>query len=412
MDKTVSEEELHANSGQDGKPAYVAYRGQVYDVSSSRLWRGGQHMRRHNAGNDLTADFSAAPHDESVLQRVPLVGSLPAREAPVSEPPALIRWLLEKGPRPHPLAVHFPVAYVAATAVLLLLYLATANDLFEAVAYYVLWLGVAISPVTILLGAMTWWYNYGHKLTRPFQVKISVSAVLLVLGAIALVLRTADPGILVRQEPAGWAYLLLVVLMVLCVAVLGWVGDEITFPRRPSERGLRALLKRVLRPRYLVPVAVLLGVGLLILLLSYEVIGVEFADVMEDQPSAGPQDAPRLLPPADAVPISRPAYLDDPAQLTNPVPADDVSLQRGGVLFSLHCAVCHGAGGQGDGPVTKFWRNDAHPPANLAQIGASLTDGILYQAIGEGIGGMPPLRENMDERERWDVINYVKSLKP
>ena len=408
VEKTVSEKELRSGDGQEGRPAYVAKDGVVYDVSASRMWRGGQHMHRHDAGQDLSAAFSGAPHDESVLQRVPRVGTLAPKEEPQDQVPTLIRWVLEKGPRPHPLAVHFPVAYAAATAILVVLYLLTGLEAFETISYYVLWMGVVISPLTIGLGALTWWYNYGHKLTRPFQIKIGVSLLLLGLGGLALLLRALDPGLLVQGHANGGLYITLLMSMVLCVSVLGWVGDEITFPRKRQTNGYLRLLKRMI-----VPLGALLILGLAILLLSYEVVGVEFADFMEDQPSAGAQDAPRIVLPAEAVPFSRPAYLDDPNQVVNPVPADAVSLQRGAVLFSQNCAVCHGAGARGDGPVTRFWKGGQRRPPDLTQDYISgLADGILYGILRDGFGGMPPLRENLNERERWDVLNYVRSLKP
>jgi len=70
MDKHISEDELSKNDGQDSRPAYVAYKGIVYDVSGSRLWASGLHQRRHKAGQDLTAEFTAAPHDESVFKHL------------------------------------------------------------------------------------------------------------------------------------------------------------------------------------------------------------------------------------------------------------------------------------------------------------------------------------------------------
>jgi predicted heme/steroid binding protein/uncharacterized membrane protein len=232
VDRTVSEEELHASTGLDGRPAYVAKDGVVYDVSGSRMWRGGQHMRRHNAGNDLTADFGAAPHDESVLQRVPQVGVLAVKEVPEERPPSFWRWALEMGPRPHPLAVHFPVAYTAAAAILAVLYLLTGIEILETGAYYVLWMAVLMALVAAGLGALTWRLNYGGKATPSFQIKIAVSITLILLGALALTVRTLDPGALVEGRFAGWAYLGLLGLMVLCVSVLGWVGDTISFPRK------------------------------------------------------------------------------------------------------------------------------------------------------------------------------------
>ena len=231
VEKTVSEEELRSRDGQEGRPAYVAKDGIVYDVSASRMWRGGQHMRRHNAGNDLTADFGAAPHDEGVLQRVPRVGTLASREEP-EEQPNFLRWVLEMGPRPHPLAVHFPVAFTAAAAIFAVLYLFTRVEALETGAYYVLWMATLMAPVAAGLGALTWRLNYGGKLTSSFRIKIAVSIVLTIVGALALALRTAGPGILVEDQFLGWAYLGLIALMVLCVSVLGWVGDTISFPRQ------------------------------------------------------------------------------------------------------------------------------------------------------------------------------------
>ena len=165
--------------------------------------------------------------------------------------------------------------------------------------------------------------------------------------------------------------------------------------------------------RLLIVLAVLGVVGVAILVIGYEVIYVDFVSFMEDQPSIGYQDEPRILPPEGAVPVSRPTYLDVPANLVNPVPLDGVSLQRGEILYDLHCSVCHGPKGKGDGPVVEFWKEDARRPADLTDARFSLyPDAVLYGVVTQGVGGMPPLRENMTERQYWDVINFVRSLQP
>ena len=41
---------------------------------------------------------------------------------------------------------------------------------------------------------------------------------------------------------------------------------------------------------------------------------------------------------------------------------------------------------------------------------AAFADDAIYTFVTQGIGAMPPLRENLSERERWDVINYLRSL--
>ncbi len=69
-------EELKKYDGKDGRPAYIAYKGVVYDVSSSFLWKGGRHQALHEAGNDLTEALKEAPHGEKFLEKFPIVGYL------------------------------------------------------------------------------------------------------------------------------------------------------------------------------------------------------------------------------------------------------------------------------------------------------------------------------------------------
>ena len=72
----LNSEELKQYNGQGGKPAYIAYKGKIYDVSGSSFWIGGDHLGSHEAGKDLTEEMELAPHREEVLQRVKVVGEL------------------------------------------------------------------------------------------------------------------------------------------------------------------------------------------------------------------------------------------------------------------------------------------------------------------------------------------------
>jgi mono/diheme cytochrome c family protein len=94
----------------------------------------------------------------------------------------------------------------------------------------------------------------------------------------------------------------------------------------------------------------------------------------------------------------------------NPVPADEVSIQRGAFLYRIHCEICHGASGQGDGPLAHYFERT---PQNLTteQISAEF-DGAVYLTIVQGFGQMPSLAENLTPRERWDVINFARTLPP
>lgn len=69
-------EELAEYNGQDGKPAYVAVDGIVYDVTKVPNWKGGKH-NGFEAGNDLTeAIKTMSPHGVSKLKGLPVVGKI------------------------------------------------------------------------------------------------------------------------------------------------------------------------------------------------------------------------------------------------------------------------------------------------------------------------------------------------
>ncbi|MGD6806205.1 MAG: cytochrome b5 domain-containing protein [Candidatus Bathyarchaeia archaeon] len=74
--KKVTQEELARNDGKDGRPAWVAYKGKVYDVTESTFWMEGEHMGMHNAGRDLTEDLDMAPHSDDKFSEVKLIGDL------------------------------------------------------------------------------------------------------------------------------------------------------------------------------------------------------------------------------------------------------------------------------------------------------------------------------------------------
>ncbi len=67
-------EELARFDGVDGRPAYLAYQGKVYDVSVSSMFENGDHMGAHQAGGDLTEAMAEAPHGDEVLDGFAPIG--------------------------------------------------------------------------------------------------------------------------------------------------------------------------------------------------------------------------------------------------------------------------------------------------------------------------------------------------
>jgi predicted heme/steroid binding protein/uncharacterized membrane protein len=72
--------------GKDGRPAYIAHQGVIYDVTNSRLWKNGSHMTKHPAGSDLTDILKSAPHGEDKVLAMPRVGKLLASTEKAKKP--------------------------------------------------------------------------------------------------------------------------------------------------------------------------------------------------------------------------------------------------------------------------------------------------------------------------------------
>lgn len=71
----LTREELSAYNGEDGQPAYVAIDGIIYDVSGLPSWTGGTH-NGNMAGQDLSEAINSAPHGDSKLKGLTVVGEL------------------------------------------------------------------------------------------------------------------------------------------------------------------------------------------------------------------------------------------------------------------------------------------------------------------------------------------------
>ncbi len=155
----------------------------------------------------------------------------------------------------------------------------------------------------------------------------------------------------------------------------------------------------------------LLGV---VLTFTYDIIKIEWISFMEIQPSYKPMEKP--LPVANrSIPIEGAAYIPGQGAPVNPVTADEVSIERGRILFTQNCVQCHGPNGEGNGIIGGALVN---PPANLtADVVQTKADGALFLTISNGILGaegqirMPALNENLTVRDRWDVVNYIRTLK-
>ena len=227
--KEFTPEELSSFNGKDSRPVYIALQGKVYDVSQSPLWSKGLHMNRHPAGKDLAGEISAAPHGTEVLERYPQVGVLKkgAAEELKHLPPGLQN-LLQRFPiarrHPHPMVVHFPIALLMASSLLVLLYLIFKNPSFESTSFHLLILGAIASPFAMATGLLTWWVNYRLKVTLFVKRKIQFSILLLIFEIILILWRSS------ASQISNPIYFIMVVILTPIVSILGYYGGQMTFP--------------------------------------------------------------------------------------------------------------------------------------------------------------------------------------
>jgi mono/diheme cytochrome c family protein len=147
-----------------------------------------------------------------------------------------------------------------------------------------------------------------------------------------------------------------------------------------------------------------------LMLFAMDIIKIDWVTMMELQPSFGAQEEP-LPVPARSIPVEGPVSIPEMGAPENPVPADDVSLQRAAILYPINCAMCHGTNGEGNGQIAALLANR---PTNLTlDVTQNKSDGALFLTLTNGVPGrMPPMVENLTVRDRWDMVNYIRTLEP
>jgi cytochrome c553 len=145
------------------------------------------------------------------------------------------------------------------------------------------------------------------------------------------------------------------------------------------------------------------------LFFTYDIIKLEWVTFMEIQPSFDAQEDPLPVPPR-SIPVDGPVSIPNMGAPANPVPADEISIQRAANLFAINCVMCHGATGEGNGQIAALLANK---PANLTlDVTQNKSDGALFLTLTNGVPGrMPSMVENLTVRDRWDMVNYIRTLK-
>ena len=95
------------------------------------------------------------------------------------------------------------------------------------------------------------------------------------------------------------------------------------------------------------------------------------------------------------------------AKLTNPLPVNRITLERGQKVYNIYCLTCHGERGHGDGPIV----NPFPIPKSLQSADMlRWKDGHLFHVITKGQGVMPSYAQQLQPEDRWAVIRYIRVL--
>lgn len=223
--RIFSIEELKEFNGKDGRPAYVCYKGLIYDVSSSHHWLNGTHMDRHFSGFDLTEILENAPHDADRLLKFPVVGEL-------SKKLTLKPTLADRIQRLHlhGILVHFPIAYTLIVFLLALVYILTGNIFWEKASYLMLALSLLAIPPTMVFGFFSWKVTYKGKMTKNILRKIVLSSILFVVIIVSFLWQSVDPEVLMAESSLRYLYLALLFSLIPIVTILGHAGGRIANP--------------------------------------------------------------------------------------------------------------------------------------------------------------------------------------
>lgn len=95
--------------------------------------------------------------------------------------------------------------------------------------------------------------------------------------------------------------------------------------------------------------------------------------------------------------------------IENPYKGNMIAAQKGQQLYSKLCWTCHGKKGLGDGPAGK--NLNPRPKSFASTEVQEQTDGELFWKLSNGKGMMVPYKHSLSEEKRWQLINYIRSLK-
>jgi mono/diheme cytochrome c family protein len=91
-----------------------------------------------------------------------------------------------------------------------------------------------------------------------------------------------------------------------------------------------------------------------------------------------------------------------------PFPVTMDVIERGQQRFNIYCTPCHGHLGNGDGMIPQ--RGFRHPPTYHQDRLRKVPNGYIFDVISTGFGAMPDYAAQIEPRDRWAIVAYVRAL--
>jgi mono/diheme cytochrome c family protein len=91
-----------------------------------------------------------------------------------------------------------------------------------------------------------------------------------------------------------------------------------------------------------------------------------------------------------------------------PLPLTQEVVARGQDRYNIFCSPCHGLQGDGNGMVTL--RGMKHPPTFHQERLRNEPTGYFFDVITNGFGAMNNYSMQLNPRDRWAIVAYVRAL--
>ncbi len=96
------------------------------------------------------------------------------------------------------------------------------------------------------------------------------------------------------------------------------------------------------------------------------------------------------------------------AELVSPIASSEENIAAGALLYGQMCTQCHGAEGKGDGAISRNGHIAGIPDYSTKL--KDLPEGKMYHTLQYGKGLMGSHASQLSQKERWLIIEYIKTL--